>query len=153
MNQKIANNILPKLFGSSQIFVTSDPESVLKNGKGDNHKGIIILYQEEADPELIEFLNKILQAAKLNIEKDIWVKGITANEQISWSNLKSEIKVQYLLSFGLHAKQIGLVTPFQEFHPTLAFDTTFLFAPRLSQLHNDKPAKAQLWKALQEMFL
>ena len=139
---KLANNILPILFSGNEIFVTPETEDLLKNGLGSNHKGIIVLYRDEQQEELLEFLKKILQAAALDYEKDIWIKGIT--EQLPFS---------YLLSFGIPPLQLGLALPVQHFQPTEFSKVTFLFSPALSELENNKLAKSKLWAALQAIFL
>ena len=149
----IANNILPALFSSSEIFVTPESEDLHDNSLGGNRKGIIVLYHDEQQEELLEFLQKILQAAKLDFKEDIWIKGITGQSSFSWTKLQKSIEISCFLSFGVPPRQLGLNISFQELSPTEFSGVTFLFSPTLGQLKNNKLTKGQLWTALQEIFL
>lgn len=99
------------------------------------------------------FLDKVLAAANLNLEKDTMFAEIPVSEPVHFStDLKRKMPEQVLV-FGLRPAQIGLNIEAPFYRPIDFYGTTWLFADALSVLEPDKNKKGQLWSALKQMFL
>ncbi len=111
-----------------------------------------------ANDEIIKFLAKILQAVKLDLEKDAYLFKVTPQHIISFSELKKECSPRQLIAFGLLPAQLGLNFKPIWYAPFEHLQTTFLFADDLELIYRErqeggKEKSGRLWQALQRIFL
>ena len=99
------------------------------------------------------FLPKILQAIKLDQERDTWSLHINPGEQISFNHLPERSNLKTVLVFGASPKQLGLQFQVSFYQARKISDLQFLFAPELSIISNSQGDKKELWRALQALFL
>lgn len=128
--------------------------------KGKGQKGIVLLYEcKLAEEEVLSpFVDKILQAAKVDREQDALSIRITPGERISLHQLPDCQAMQYCLIFGVKPAQLGLNLQLPAYQPILFSDITFLRADALKSIWEErqeggKKMSGQLWRALQQLFL
>lgn len=163
MNEQLPDIVLAELYKKSLVFIDegirqqdiSKPE---KQYLGDYQKKIIVLVNESDDIYLSDanrnFLSGILNACKLNLEQVALINF--NNNNVSFQQLKKEMKPEFLLLFNVNALQIEL--PFSmPYYQVQQYDTcSIATAPSLSTLNNETATaiteKKKLWKSLQKMF-
>ena len=140
---------------SEQDLLFNIPEkSILKIAHGNFARRVFVASLSEPDfPENTAFLEKVLKAAGMDLEKDTLFAEITEIEQYSFLPLVKEKQTEYVLVFGIPANHLGLHVNMPLYQPISFYTTTFLFADKLSTLVADKNMKAKLWQSLQLLFL
>jgi hypothetical protein len=134
--------------------VTSVPETKQLKYLGNNYKKIIVVVSHQTVPVLpdeeLGFLTNVLAACKLSIG-DI---GIINNQKVDQTDLQEIIhsEARNVLLFGVEPLAIGLPINFPTFQLQPFNNRTYLQAPSLTQIENDKALKAKLWNALKVMF-
>ena len=153
------NNILnPQLF-NFDLFAISDPKPFLKRGKGKGEKGILAIYvAETSDPELESFLKKVLAAANIKLENEVWLLHLHPGEHPSLSALRQAWPFSHVLAFGLSPGEAGIHFHCPAYVPMTIQGITYLFADLLRTIQEERQAggkkmAGQLWKALQKIFL
>jgi hypothetical protein len=167
MKDQLPKFILAELFSKS-LVITGDslPHKFVHNNAaksekwflGNYEKKIIVLINDRdnvyIDEGNLEFLSVMLAACKLNLAH---IALINLNQHnLTFSKLKKEMNVQYLILFGVTALQIEL--PFtMPAYQVQAYDScSILIAPALQTLNEKsnegKGEKGKLWKSLQKMF-
>lgn len=148
------NKVLhPQVFDFT-IFPLSDPHEAIKQAKGSNQLKLMVVYAIESNPkEDLAFLSKVLKAAKIDIDQDICLLGLTANEHISFGHLKSIIEIEKMLVFGKSPTELGINIVAPLYQEVMTNDHTFLFGHSLQEIAEKKELKGSLWGALKKIFL
>lgn len=138
----------------TEVLDTMQPISFL----GNNQKKVTILLQDHtavhvAD-ESLQFLTSILAACKLNMG-DVAIVN-TANQNLSYAQIKTELQPSTLLLFNITAASIALPFEVPQYQVQQYNHCTLLFsAPLQAMLVNDETAKTEkgkLWYALKKTF-
>lgn len=155
-NIQLKPNMLADLYSQTlvQTSTTSVPESKQPKYLGNNQKNILVVVRHEKIPFLpdfeLNFLANILSACKLSMA-DI---GIVNQEHSDETELKkliqSEAKTVFL--FGVEPLSIGLPINFPPFQIQHFDKRTYVHAPSLTEIENDKGLKTKLWNALKTLF-
>lgn len=149
--------MLADLYKDSLIETTSTtsaPEKEQLKYLGNNKKNILVVVSHQMIPFLpddeLNFLTNILAACKLSIA-DI---GIINNDHADQTGLQHMInsEAKHILLFGLEPLAIGLPINFPAFQLQPFNNRTYLYAPALSHIENDKALKSKLWSALKVLF-
>ncbi|TNE55865.1 MAG: hypothetical protein EP344_13050 [Bacteroidetes bacterium] len=136
-----------------QIFLIPE-QSIQDIAKGGFARRVFVAsLSEPAFPAHTGFLEKILAAAGLNLEKDTLFAEIPEQKPFSFLSVIREKQAERVLVFGVPPKQLGLQTNTRLYQPFSFYGVSFLFADALSVLAQNKTLKSQLWQALQLMFL
>lgn len=118
----------------------------------DGISAYIFVNQSEYDqPPYMEFLQKIMSAARLVANENAMIVPVSQDTSLQFSNVPSKNECK-LVFFGISPEQInyqGNTHPHERFQ-TLHFH--FLFAKRLAD-YSSATDKTQLWNSLKEMFL
>lgn len=127
--------------------------SVNDLAKGNFTKKILILALDEPNcPGNIDFITKVLSAAKLDLLEDTLFAEVSANTPINcFAGLPERPK--FILVFGLQPAQVGLMALAQPYQAIDINGSTWLFADPLSVLEPDRAKKGKLWEALKGIFL
>jgi len=155
----MANDILNSGFFEFSTFPIIEAEKLLPNCKGGNQKNtLIVINSSEENQEQIEFLKKILGAAKLDFENDILLLKITPKEGFSFISMRTKAADRFgdidnMLVFGFGPTHFGLNLQVQKYQPFHFSKCGFLFADALSALEKDKNLKGALWSGMQTLFL
>jgi uncharacterized membrane protein len=138
----------------TEVLDTIKPISFL----GNNQKKVTILLQDHtavhvAD-ESLQFLTAILAACKLNMG-DVAIVN-TANQNVNYTQIKSELQPTTLLLFNISAASIALPFEVPQYQVQQYDHCTLLFsAPLQAMLVKDESAKTEkgkLWNALKKTF-
>ena len=156
-NIQLKSSMLADLYKNSLVETpgtTSEPEPKQLKYLGNNQKNIIVIVSHESVPFLpdaeLNFLSNVLAACKLSIA-DIGIINSHNADQADLQNIISSDANKVLL-FGIEPLAIGLPINFPAFQLQPFNGRTYLHAPVLSQIENDKALKTRLWISLKAMF-
>lgn len=156
-NIQLKSSMLADLYRNSLVETTSAitaPELKQLKYLGNNQKNIVVVVFHEAVPFLpdgeLSFLSNVLAACKLSIA-DIGIINSYNVEQTDLQNIINSEGKKVLL-FGVEPLAIGLPINFPPFQLQPFNNRTYLHAPPLSQIENDKALKGRLWTSLKAMF-
>jgi hypothetical protein len=156
-NIQLKSSMLADLYKNSLVettCTTSTPEPKQLKYLGNNQKNIIVIVSHQSVPflpdEELNFLTSVLTACKLSIA-DI---GIINNRDVEQADLQNIIhsEAKKVLLFGVEPLSIGLPINFPVFQLQPFNSRTYLHAPVLSQIENDKASKSRLWTSLKTLF-
>lgn len=147
------------MFFDFDLFVVPERTQNTKTLQGKGERGIFIVY--EPNEELIElpgFLSKVLQAVKIDMDKDIYLLPLGPGSSFSFSALCGEKEINHIISFGIPAKRLGLHFNYQLYSPHGFNNRTFLFVDPLQAIFEERQAGGKrmsgaLWKVLKTLFL
>lgn len=148
--------LLAELYSHSLIETntTTMPESRCLKYLGNYKKNIVVIVSHEAIPFLpddeLNFLTTVFSACKLGIA-DI---AIINQQNVDPTQLQNIInsEAKNILLFGVAPLLIGLPINFPQFQLQQFNQRTYLHAPTLTQIKNDKELKTKLWNALKALF-
>ncbi len=157
----MGNDISQSSFFDFSVVPLKEPREILEKCIGSNQKKLLVVFDEnDESEERLEFLKKILAAAKFEINEDILLLKVTPKTTFSFIALRTKIKqthpshgIDNLLVFGFEPKHFGLNLEVQKYVPLHFYDCGFLFADGLSIIENDKALKGALWGGMKELFL
>lgn len=156
-NIQLKSSMLADLYRDSLVETeskTSAPAPKQLKYLGNNQKHIIVVVSHESVPflpdEELNFLSTVLAACKLSIA-DIGILNAYNAEETELQNIINTEGNKVLL-FGIQPLEIGLPINFPAFQLQPFNNRTYLYAPALSQIENDKALKGKLWISLKAMF-
>ena len=122
---------------------------------GNNSKQILIALQYDDISYLpdhdLKFLSGILSACKLSLH-DVAIINFKNHAESDYKTFTTPLKSKIVLLFDITPDAFGLPLNFPEFQ-LQAFDgATYLYAPSLMQIENDKTLKTKLWTSLKRLF-
>ncbi len=142
------------MFSDTDLIYLIPEDSILNRVKGGFAKRVALVVLKETEGlEHTNFLNKVLLAAGLNLEKDTLLAALEAGEQLPVLPLAKTKQAESILVFGFTPKQLGLNLDCPLYQPVNFYGVRFLFADNVSILEPDNGRKRQLWQALQQLFL
>ncbi|MCZ2459629.1 MAG: hypothetical protein LC128_08370 [Chitinophagales bacterium] len=122
---------------------------------GQNERNILLLFDHPDKKKLTkgqeDFLNKILNACHLK-QNDIVLMNRSLNAGADYKNLPEFFKCRIVLLFGIEPVSFGLPMNFPQFQIQSFSNCTFLYAPAIDELGNDKVLKSKLWSCLKRIF-
>lgn len=155
------NNISNSAFLDFSIIPIKEPAEILEMCQGSNQKKLLVVFDEKDNSEeRMEFLKKILAAAKFDITNDILLLKLTTKNLFSFIAVRTKVAqshlsggIDHFMVFGFEPKHFGLNLEIPKYSPSHFYNCNFLFADGLSQIENDKTLKGALWNAMKELFL
>ena len=155
-NIQLKTNLLADLYKNSLVetSTTGVPERQVTKYLGNNQKNILVIVSYKSMPFLpdkeLSFLTNVLAACRLGIA-DIGIVNYSNIDQTDLQNvIDSEAK--NVLLFGVEPLSIGLPINFPAFQLQAFNNRTYLHAPILSEIENDKGLKSRLWTSLKALF-
>lgn len=156
LNQIQLNNQLLRGLYSSVLIETNAtivPAKTDVKFLGKNEKCILVLINNEALPFLPEselaFLTTILSACKLSLA-DVAIVNLHA--LTNPETITETVECKNVLLFGVEPLSIGLPIHFPHFQLQQFNKRTYLSAPPLSRIENEKGVKLNLWNSLKKLF-
>jgi hypothetical protein len=142
------------MFLEESVYWVSE-QSLLDNASGKFAARILVIVNTEAGVggQPIEFIEKVLTAAKIELAKDTALLSIEKIEPIRLFPFPETKKPDKILVFGVEPAQLGLNINFQWYQPFVFSGVTFLFSEKISLLEADRDRKMKLWNALKSIFL
>lgn len=142
------------MFSERDLLFRIPEHSILEGARGGFAKQVWVLSGGAPNqPGALDFLSKVLTAARLNLERDTLFVDVSGHAPLSILPALKEKPGEYILVFGLTPAEIGLAAEIPRYIPYPFYGSTFLFADALATLEPDKVLKGKLWQALQQIFL
>jgi hypothetical protein len=114
---------------------------------------LVILDSDGQSPGALDFLQRILTAAGINLEKDTLLAVTSGKDPVSFLSVMRQKQPEQILVFGPTPAQAGIFIEVALYQPVVFYQSTWLFADSLPALEPDKNRKGLLWRALQQMFI
>ena len=140
---------------NSRIFdfeIFSKEDNLISNCVGHNRKGLLVTVAGGEDPELKNFLEKILLAVNFSMDEDALTLWLTPPRPFCFTELARPAGIQRAIFFGIQPAQAGLNLNVRLYTPVTYGKNSFLFCDNLAQIHQNPALKRPLWEALKEMF-
>jgi hypothetical protein len=153
---QIKSSLLADLYKNSLVETgaTAMPERKQPRYLGNNRRNVIVLVSHTSVPflpdEELSFLTNVLAACKLSIA-DIGIINVDGLEQTDLQGIIDE-EAKNVLLFGVQPLAIGLPINFPSFQLQGFNGRTYLQAPALSLVADDKALKTRLWTSLKTLF-
>jgi DNA polymerase III psi subunit len=157
-NISLSPQLLTDLY--SNVIIESQPaqkpEKQPYKFLGSNKKNILLLVSKEnvafLEDEELNFLSTILTACKLSIADVAVINIKTIPVKTSYKSLTSQLKSKMVLLFNVDALTIDLPFNFPHFQLQQFDQITYLSAPALKEMEENKTTKTQLWNCLKNAF-
>ncbi len=101
--------------------------------------------------EELNFLLGILSACKLNMD-DVGILNIAKYPDADYKKVGAELSAVKVFLFGVDPDVIKLPLAFPYYQVQRYNDQTYLSAPALAAIQNDKAEKTKLWNSLKQIF-
>ena len=159
-NIKLPEILIADLYTTPIVCLQNIADAQTSNSSGlkflgSNQKQITILVNVSDAPFLTDksfvFLTGILSACKLNMA-DVAVINIHQSANNHYLHLNSITRPNINLLFGVSPQEIGLPIHFPHFQVQPYNNVTYLCAPALNSIEDDKLLKTQLWTGLKSVF-
>lgn len=149
---KKRNKILAPLPFELKIF--SIAEGLPRSLSGQGRKGVLVVlpasdWREDTHRPLLE---KILQAARLDLEQDATLILLQPGEYLSLQAARKRGPVRHMLAFGCTPAELGLQIEAEQYRPVALGDVELLFAADLPTLQKEIAHKKALWAAMRQAF-
>ena len=122
---------------------------------GENKKNILVLVNYEnirfLPDEELSFLTGMLSACKLTLA-DVAIVNFKNTSARSYKEFKTELNSQIFFLFGTTPESISMPVSFPHFQVQSFNNNTFLSAPSLVDIQNDKILESKLWVCLRRIF-
>ena len=139
------------------VYPTPDLKNFREHLSGDNQAHVLVGFLNEQQASLVDFLEKIIGATQLNLQKDCLIlRGRLEGDKMAlpnFSDLKNERGIQKAVLFGIRPQDLGLNIAAPLYYPFVFNGCVFLFAEKLSAIETSKDKKGALWTCLQQIFL
>lgn len=133
---------------------TDKPETAWKS-LGNNQKNILVVVNNAGiaflpDHEL-SFLTGVLGACKLSLD-DAAIVNFSNHAGMDYREMITHFKSRIVLLFDLEPAVFGLPMNFPVYQIQPFAGNSFLYAPSLKELENDRVEKSKLWVCLKRLF-
>ncbi len=127
-------------------------ENLLSSCEGNNRKGLFVCCKGTPQPQSLELLGKMLQAAKFDMTEDTLICWLPSNESFNLSSLRNEAGFSNALLFGITPKQAGININAQPYQPVSIGGVSYLFSASLDEINANPTLKRPLWEGMKGMF-
>lgn len=128
--------------------------------QGQARRGLLIIFEapEEEASKQIDFLAKILQAIKLDLNQDTLFINRNQGESFQMVKMLEERAIQQVLLFGIPPQDLGIRFALPPYHNIPHRGVHYLWADALPAIFAERQAggkamSAKLWKAIQQFDL
>lgn len=152
---------IQELYGHSLVELKSpamatEPRPVAAiNVLGKNQQHIVIVVNNDevafVPDEELNFLLGVLSACKLNMD-DVGILNISKKPCPGYKEIAAELQAEKLILFGTTPDAIKLPLSFPHYQVQRYNDQTYLSAPALRVIQQDKAEKTKLWNSLKQLF-
>ncbi|MBX2877045.1 MAG: hypothetical protein KTR30_33305 [Saprospiraceae bacterium] len=147
------------MFLDFELFASPDKQLQPSDLSGKGSRGIFIAYEADtAEKERLDYLKKILAAAKIDLDQDVNALALDAETSIQLNRSAFATAPQYILLFGVKPKQLSLNFQLPTYSPVSYQGTTYLCVDSLATIQEERMAgknqkAGALWLALKQIFL
>jgi hypothetical protein len=122
---------------------------------GNNQQNVLIIVNTAAAVHLpdgeLSFLTGILTACKLSVA-DVAILNLHNYPTAVCKELTTHFTSKNVILFGIEPAAFGLPMSFPKYQVQAFTGISYLYAPTLSELENNKAEKMKLWTCLKKMF-
>jgi hypothetical protein len=122
---------------------------------GENKKNILVAVRHKEAVHLpdseLQFLTGILSACQLSLA-DVAIVNLEKHPGANYKPVTEQFQSRIALLFDVEPASFGLPMSFPHFQIQPFANCSFIYAPSLSELENDKVLKSKLWVILRRMF-
>lgn len=142
------------MFGEKDLLFPIAESTLHALGSGGFARRIAVFASQEPSGAVqTAYLERILQAAKVELAQDTFFAGLPQEGCVPIAPFLKLKQPEIVLVFGLRPNNLCL-----SFHPPIYqpidfYGLTWLWSDALGVLENDKDKKMKLWTALQLLFL
>lgn len=142
-----------------ELFASPDKQLQSSDLAGKGGRGIFIVYEADSSEQAqLDYLEKILAAAKIDMEQDVNILAVPPDGSIQLNPTAFSSTPQYILLFGVKPKQLGLNYQLPTYHPVTYQGATYLWVDSLATIQEERLAgknqkAGALWLALKQIFL
>ncbi len=142
------------MFGEKDLLFPVAEPSLPEMGSGGFARRIAVFANlEPTGTAHTAYLDKILQAAKIQLGQDTFFAGLPAEACVPIAPFLKVKQPETVLVFGLRPNNLCLAFQPPLYQPLDFYGLTWLWSDALGVLENDKDKKMKLWTALQLLFL
>ncbi|MEO6720945.1 MAG: hypothetical protein ABIN67_11270 [Ferruginibacter sp.] len=153
--------VIQELFKYSLIDLQTEQVPEVKSAQisfpvlGNNGKNILIIVNSDnaiyLPDDQLNFLLGILSACNLTMD-DVAILNIKKSKEVNYKTLAVGLRPEKIFLFGVKPGQISLPLDFPDYQIQQFNQQTYLSAPMLSLLQDDKAEKTKLWNCLKQVF-
>ena len=157
-NISLSPALIADLYETSLIELQPSLEKDEQSFKflGKNEKSILILVSKDTvaflEENELNFLSSVLGACKLSLADVAIVNINSIANNTSYTKFLSQLKSKTVLLFNIDTKRIDLPFNFPDFQLQQFDHCTYLSAPSLKEIEENKTLKTQLWNCLKNIF-
>lgn len=141
------------MYSDRDLIFIAPEESLLSRAEGGYARRILILVRTDESAENGRFfLQKVLAAAQLSLERDVLLAEWPENKAFSMASVFNK-QPEFVFVFGFSPRECGLEIEWPMYEPLVFRNIQFLFADSLKMLEPDKNRKGRLWSILKMWFL
>jgi hypothetical protein len=141
------------MYSKEDLFFIVPETPLSEKGQGQYAQKVMVVVQvEPAYPGWKDFLEKLLGAAKLNLDQDTRLYMLNAGDSVQIAREIKSKQPDQVLIFGMTPDSLGLHIVATKYQPLFFGNTTLLFGDALSILEPDRNLKTQMWTALKAIF-
>jgi hypothetical protein len=122
---------------------------------GDHRQKILLVVQYEDVAHIpdkqLQFITSVLGAVKLNLG-DVAILNLHHAPAIIFKDVQEKFNSKVILLFGITPAAFSLPIHFPEYQVQAFNNVTFLHAPALEMMEEDKILKSKLWVSLRRVF-
>jgi hypothetical protein len=122
-------------------------------GENNKHILIVVSYTDvvHLPDQQLQFLTNILGACKLSLA-DVAIVNLTNQPHQQYKEIIAQFKSRIALLFDIEPASFGLPMNFPHYQIQPFASCSFLYAPTLTELEDDKVQKSKLWACLKRLF-
>jgi len=123
---------------SFEIIALPINDGSLPRIEGENAREILLLFQKEEDPGLINFLQRVMRAVGMDLHKDTNFAGIEQGFEPSFAEISHSVSFKTLILFGTQPEEIGLHLEYRRYRPIVFQGKTILSCHSLRELADER---------------
>lgn len=131
------------------IYLIPEEGQAVPANRGLAKKKYLALSREAVAGETLDLLNGIIQACKIDL-KELHV--LHWDQKEGYASLLERTGSSFILLFGVEPADIDLPLVFPHFQTQQFAEATWVAAPDLHVLQNDRLMKSKLWLCLKQAF-
>lgn len=145
-------------FLNFDLFAVPDPLTAHQQCQGEGKKEVFIAFYGSEKGQLKSFIQKIFQAAKVDLQEDVIYFFSTEKHPFGLIPLCKDKNCTVAIVFGYTPQEVGVQIQLQPYQITPFNDMKVLFIDALETIYEERQAgkkekSGALWNALKQLFL
>lgn len=147
------NKILGMAFFNYQIFAIEAADSELNIPSGKSGMALmVVLKSEDHHPESTDFLQKILSAIALQLDRDARMILLPEKKGQAWLSHQKATQAKRVIFFGWSPIQLGFSSETKFYKSYSMLESQFLMCHSLRKIEKERNLRQELWQMLKTWF-